>query len=205
MKDTKQIITEKALELFNEKGIEYVGMRELAASMDTRIGNITYYFPTKDDLVYHLGTAYRALNTETRAAQKVHSMESLLVLFTALYHNQVKYRCMPLSFVHLVEHNAAVALAYKEVRIERSSANESLLRGLAMAGYLKTDDEQLGTLARSFNLISRFWLSEAIISGHHRSSLEGQIPAYIRLLANLLKPYATAKGRRDMERFFGEQ
>ena len=48
---TEKKIVETALKMFNESGIEYVGMRELAAALDMRIGNLTYYFPTKDDLV----------------------------------------------------------------------------------------------------------------------------------------------------------
>ncbi|RYZ50620.1 MAG: TetR/AcrR family transcriptional regulator, partial [Chitinophagaceae bacterium] len=42
--NTKDKIRDKALELFNERGIEYVGLRELAALLNIRVGNITYYF-----------------------------------------------------------------------------------------------------------------------------------------------------------------
>jgi AcrR family transcriptional regulator len=44
MGDTAKKILHKALELFNERGIEYVGMRELAASFGITIGNVTYNF-----------------------------------------------------------------------------------------------------------------------------------------------------------------
>jgi len=47
--DTRKKILDKALEMFNERGIEYVGLRELASILDMRVSNITYYFPTKDD------------------------------------------------------------------------------------------------------------------------------------------------------------
>ena len=49
--ETEERIVTKALEMFNQSGVEYVGMRELAAALDMRVGNVTYYFPTKDDLV----------------------------------------------------------------------------------------------------------------------------------------------------------
>ena len=205
MKDTKQNILSKALELFNEKGVEYVGMRELAAAMNTRIGNITYYFPTKDDLVHGIGAEYAQLNTQTRAAHTVVSIATLLSLFEALFRNQVAYRCMLLSFVHIMEHNVAAAQAYKSVRTQRTSANEAVLRGLAASGYLKADEAQVLTLAQSFNLINRFWLSEAIISGHPRGKLHAQIPKYLGLVAGLLKPYATAKGLREIKAFLGEE
>ena len=48
---TKEIIVQKAVEMFNEQGVEYVGVRELAKELGMKGGNITYYFPTKDDIV----------------------------------------------------------------------------------------------------------------------------------------------------------
>ena len=50
-KSTEEKIVQTALRMFNESGIEYVGMRELAGALKMRVGNLTYYFPTKDDLV----------------------------------------------------------------------------------------------------------------------------------------------------------
>ena len=35
--NTKDKIRDKALEMFNERGIEYVGLRELAAILDMRV------------------------------------------------------------------------------------------------------------------------------------------------------------------------
>lgn len=201
MKDTKNEIAERALNLFNEKGIEYVGMREIAAAMNTRIGNITYYFPTKDDLVFFIGTAYQQANTIIRSDFPVASIAGLLALFESLFTNQVRYRCLLLSFVHIMEHNVAAAKAYKSVRSERAASNESAVRALAEGKFLKADSVEISTLGSALNIVGRFWLSEAILSGHHRSKLESQIPRYLIFLANLLKPYATAKGLREIEAF----
>ena len=41
---TDERIVSKALEMFNERGIEYVGLRELAATLKMRVGNITSTF-----------------------------------------------------------------------------------------------------------------------------------------------------------------
>ena len=51
---TEEKILSKALELFNARGIEYVGLRELAGILEMRVSNITYYFPTKDELFNRL-------------------------------------------------------------------------------------------------------------------------------------------------------
>ena len=54
LKNTKIKISKKASELFNEKGYNNVTLREIAAAAGTTIGNLTYYFPQKDDLLASL-------------------------------------------------------------------------------------------------------------------------------------------------------
>lgn len=49
-------IIEKAKKLFNEKGSYKVSLREIAKAAGTTIGNLTYHFPTKDDLIASLQT-----------------------------------------------------------------------------------------------------------------------------------------------------
>lgn len=47
----KQII-EKAIELFNEKGYESVTMRDISGALQISVGNLTYHFKKKDDILY---------------------------------------------------------------------------------------------------------------------------------------------------------
>ncbi len=48
---TKQKILNKALDLFNSKGIEKVTTRHIAKSIDMSQGNLHYHYPTKDVLI----------------------------------------------------------------------------------------------------------------------------------------------------------
>ena len=48
---TKQNICENAKRLFNEKGYSQVSLREIAEAADTTIGNLTYHFPQKENLI----------------------------------------------------------------------------------------------------------------------------------------------------------
>ena len=69
MKTEDKIVT-KALEMFNIRGIEYVGLREISAELGIRVGNITYYFPTKDDLVNRLSLDLNKLNSKVFVAAR---------------------------------------------------------------------------------------------------------------------------------------
>lgn len=50
MKRKEQILS-AAVRLFNQKGYGNVSLREIAAEAGTTIGNLTYHFPQKEDLI----------------------------------------------------------------------------------------------------------------------------------------------------------
>src|SRR5918995_2707821 len=89
-------IVDTALEMFNASGIEYVGMRELATALGIRIGNLTYYFPTKDDLVYRLSLQLAEENSRTIIAVEAMTMPLFFDMLRMVFRNHVKYRCLML-------------------------------------------------------------------------------------------------------------
>lgn len=54
MKIRKEDILDTALRLFNEKGIDGVTTRDIANVLGISLGNMTYYFPTKNDILLGL-------------------------------------------------------------------------------------------------------------------------------------------------------
>lgn len=51
MKDTRQRLCLAAVSLFNEKGYDNTSLREIAEAAGTTIGNLTYHFPHKEELI----------------------------------------------------------------------------------------------------------------------------------------------------------
>jgi AcrR family transcriptional regulator len=201
MMNTLEKILDKALEMFNERGIEYVGLRELAAVLDMRVSNITYYFPTKDDLVYQLSLELSKLNSETIVATENLTMTTFLQMLHTVFQNHVKFRCLLLSVVHLMRQNKHMAAAYKKTQTERNATIRKNLQVLAAGGYLKIkDDAEMDYLVSSVSLISRFWISEATVS-FRQLSTEAQIHHYLTLIIKMLAPYITAKARKETQVF----
>jgi len=198
---TDERIVSKALEMFNERGIEYVGLRELAATLNIRVGNITYYFPTKDDLVNRLSLDFSALNSMVMVNNNDITLKSFLEMLDLVFNNHITYRCLLLSFVHLMEQNKAIASRYKKTQGDRNSTLKSNLTTLVKKGDLIIEDESATEfLVSSIGLISRFWISEAAISFRHWTS-DQQIKHYLMLIVKLLSPYATTQGKKDLEQF----
>lgn len=196
---TEEKIVAKALELFNERGIEYVGLRELAAVLGIRVGNITYYFPTKDDLVNRLAVDLAALNSQLIIRSEHLTLYSFLEQYPKIFANHVQYRCLLLSFVHLIEQNKVLSEQYKKTENQRRTTIVSNLLSLQTSGYLEPGTDSK-FLVSALTLIGRFWISEASISFRHLSSQE-HISHYSALIAKLLIPYVTPKGQNDIQQF----
>ncbi|TLV04013.1 helix-turn-helix transcriptional regulator [Dyadobacter luticola] len=187
--------------LFNEKGIEYVGMRELAAALDMRIGNLTYYFPTKDDLVLKLLETFSAADVAIHEANKVKSLYDFLLKNALLFDNSLKYKALSLSMVHLIEQNPKIGANNSLVGNAYETRLNEEIALLAKNNYLKfkSSIEQL-LLVSTNSLQNRFWMSEALLDGN-RKTLEGQKNHYLSMKAFLFTPYATQAGLKDIERF----
>jgi hypothetical protein len=106
-----------------------------------------------------------------------------------------------LSFVHLIKQNKLIATAYKKTQQMRRDTIRSNFSILADQGFIKpANDEVFQFLTSTVALISRFWLSEAAISFRVMTS-DDQIRYYLKLITDLLLPYATAKGKKEIEQF----
>ena len=197
--DTEERIVEVALEMFNKAGVEYVGMRELASALDMRIGNLTYYFPTKDDLVNRISLDLADENNKTIVPIEEVTMKGFFEMLRQVFHNHLKYRCLMLSFVHLLERNPIIAKRYGKIQSKRNETWANNVMALQKGKYITTDSqEEIDFLVSTIALIARFWISEATISykGH---SEQAQIAHYLNMIARIFLPYATSKGKKDLE------
>ena len=197
----QEFVLSKALEMFNEKGIEYVGLREIAARLNIIVSNITYYFPTKDDLVNQLTVKLSHLNSQTMADNKNLTLHSFLEMLEKVFMNQVQYRCIMLSIVHLMEQNKVISSRHKLTQKQRNKILEENIKTLESGRYLvlKNQDDR-NILASTISLIARFWISEAAIS-YKQLSPGDRIRYPLSLIAHLLLPYTTAKGKRQIDLF----
>lgn len=198
---TKEKIFTKALELFNNEGVEYVGMRELAAHLNMRVSNITYYYPTKDDLVFAISQGLKEANSKIVVENDNITLLAFLNMLKQVFHNHVQYRCLLLSFVHLMEQNKVIKSQYKKTASSRNMAISANISHLIKNGFLKfKDNSDVEYLVSSLSLIIRFWISEAAVS-QSRLSVENQIHHYLILTAKTIQPYTSKKGEKELLHF----
>lgn len=201
---TEERIVDAAREMFNQSGIEYVGMRELAAALDMRIGNLTYYFPTKDDLVNRLSLDLTEANNKTIVPADQVTIRTFFGTLRQVFENQVRYRCLMLSFVHIMERNPIVAKRYGKVQSKRNETWANNVLALKKGKYISTEDQaEVDFLVSTIALIARFWISEAAVSSKDKSEQQ-QLDHYLSMIARIFLPYATAKGKKELEEYFNK-
>jgi AcrR family transcriptional regulator len=196
-------IVETALKMFNENGIEYVGMREIATTLGIRIGNLNYYFATKDDLVNRLSLGLAEENSKTIIVHEQISMSLFFETLRQVFRNHLKYRCLMLSFVHLIQRNALIAKRYSKAQAYRNQVWETNIKGLINSKYLVADTTEVAFLVSTIALIARFWISESVISFKTESD-EAQMRHYLKMIARIFLPYSTAKGKAYLNEILDE-
>ncbi len=78
MSNTKERIINTAIELFNEKGFVSVTMRDLANELDMSLGNLTYHFKKKEELMEAIhGRIIEERNVMLESVQMIPSIENI--------------------------------------------------------------------------------------------------------------------------------
>src|SRR6476646_9564199 len=86
MSERKEDILKTALQLFNKKGIDEVRTRDIAKEMKISLGNLTYYFPAKSDIVLALVEELMKAIEEALAQNNTNPSKNILTV----YYNQVE-------------------------------------------------------------------------------------------------------------------
>lgn len=204
MSKTKDKIVEKALELYNEFGIEYVGVRELAKELNVKGGNITYYFPTKNDLIREIQVRLSESNTELFEEDREVSIYNFLQLHAMVYENQYSYRAIFTSLPLLMKQGSISVEHYKEQQVNRTRGVYQHMKSLFLGGYFQTAKaDDMDAILHAIILHNRFWISEATVDDVIKEK-NIALQRAIERLASLLSIISSEKGKTDIKRFLAD-
>ena len=143
-------ILEGASRVFRQRGLHATGMRDIAAELDMHVGNLYYYFRSKQDLLAFcqqdaldglLSRAHRILQNDRRADSQLYKL--------VYSHVQLLNHELPASLAHL-EVEALEPAARRPV-LRRRDDYERLLRQAVdngiRAGLFRPTDPKVATLA----------------------------------------------------------
>jgi AcrR family transcriptional regulator len=201
MSETRQRILDTARELFNERGLHRVGVREIAREARISPGNLSYHFATKDDLVTALLTELHELDARTVFADlpKTFSLADLYQAARGSMRNALGFRFVLLGYADAVRGSPELQKREEALALRRRKRSVTLLELLADNGYLerRAASARADYLHEQGEMISGGWLNAAAL----RPDLSGDEAAilhYAKLGCALLEPHCTPKGARQM-------
>lgn len=189
MKTKKQIL-EVSRVLFNEKGVMNVTLRDVAKSMKRSYGNITYHYPTKEDVLTSL---FEEMNNELTSLQSPKDASNLMLYLLELpkfsFDITVKYLFFTLDYNELKRNYSKLFVKVNSLSEERGKKWKMLLIHLRNEGFLK---EELSNDDLDFIMTLSVSLRGAYFQ---MTELEFYSKTEYSLILNqMLKPYLCDRG-----------
>jgi hypothetical protein len=98
-----------------------------------------------------------------------------------------------------MERNPIISKRYAKVQSKRNETWLNNVLALKKGKYLAIESqEEVEFLVSTTALIARFWISEAAISSKGLDE-QVQLSHYLKMIARVYLPYATTKGKKDLE------
>ena len=188
----KDEILETAKELFNKQGYEAVSMRDIAAGVGISVGNLTYHYPKKTDIVLALMTRTRYPEMQNQNIQTLADLDNYIRRLLASVIDHFFY------FRHVGYFMTEPALKESE-KANSIVVRENFMLGLnnlKVNGYF-TDSftPELSRALGNFMMLSHYnWAQYAILRDEN---VDEAVEAFTLDHWKVLKVFFTEKGRAE--------
>jgi len=199
---TKEKILSSSLKLFNKTGVGEISMRDIADKCQMSVGNLTYHFKKKDDLVFalflELVEEMNVIFNDQLKLEKT-SVKSLYESTIITYRCLLKYKFCMIDFVHLMKQIPRIQKVFQELMEVRKVQFEQLFKTAIETGLLKQEEfsGQYAMFSASLNVYGDFWISNAEIL--YKGSEEEAIEQYTMVFLNMFYPYFTKESKEDFK------
>ena len=182
----REMILETARRLFNQEGFARVSMRALAKECDMAVGNLTYYYPHKEDLVTAL---MQDAFVQTKPEEPIHSFEDMTEQFARMLSTLWRY-----------------AFYFMDERFARSSVPHNLqIRERIMEGFGYLQEE--GMFSAAFDEKTQSGVLDMLLMTHMtwvrltiKMGIEPDINSFLEKHWLILGPYLTERGEAACKR-----
>ena len=200
MSKTKKKIIETTIELFNEHGFANVSLPNISDKLGISLGNLTYHFPKKDQLIEAIYTTFQDdLATITKEYELLSDLGGMDEQLRDFYHFQKRFQFFYLDLLELERAYPDIAKKHY-VHIERQidGLYQSFTHNQSIGNLIEVNSEKTYQhLAHQFWMSIVFWSLQLVVRGK-----EGTIDDMSETAWQLVLPYATDKGKTDFKNIF---
>lgn len=193
-RNLKEEILSKAGELYRERGFDQVSMRDIADGLDISVGNLTYHFKRKEDLVE---AVVRRMHDSYRWPQPARNLCRLATLL-----QDIRSRLQENAYyIWKSSHMETLRPVMVEIQASMVEKSQALLRESFVALWqegLFRGEAEIGTysgLVRATLMVSTFWMPQM------KMEMEwGGAPDYSETIWGILVPALTGEGMEAYHR-----
>ncbi|MES2589045.1 MAG: TetR/AcrR family transcriptional regulator [Bacteroidota bacterium] len=203
MKKRRDLILETSLNLLNEKGIDEVTTREIAKTLKISLGNLTYYFPAKKDIILALTHELTKAVDEALSEASANEAPNLLVQYfkqvEIIFTTQLKFKFIVHKrygeIISLFPEVQKVAQDFLKIRFD---AWEQLNKQLVKEKFAKKE-LVIDSHAHSYvlNILALFWHQEFLIYLPELTDKQ-KVDKALAIFFQSYKPYLTKKGLDEL-------
>ena len=198
MKNTRQLILDNALILFNTQGLAKVTLRTIANELGISQGNLNYHFKKREVIIE---TLYFQLvkNIDKNISVSVGTenvLEVLISISNRIMYDFYDYRFFLLDFVQIIRENKIIREHYFKLTKQREQQFAMFFNFLIEDKIMRREilPNEYENLYKRLKILGDFWISSAETESHSLS--KKVIPKYSELINQTIYPYLTTKGQK---------
>ena len=205
MASTKERILNTAVDLFNSKGFVNVTMRNLADELGISLGNLTYHFKKKEDLMEAIHEQIdEERNVLLESVQMIPSIANIHQQMVPLLQLYERYRFLQQDILEINRGYPQLAEKKKDQIRNQVKYIKAIIDYSVGSGNMKPESRlgQYQQLAETVWMIITFWLTQRELRGQ-KGNLYNQARSAIW---NLVIPLLTEKGESNFNKIdFNEE
>jgi len=203
MSNRRENILKTALELFNERGIDGVTTRDIAKKIKISLGNLTYYFPSKSDIVFALMQELGKVVDEALANHTETGKNALVNYFyqvELIFKTHFKYKfIMQKRYGEIVSTFPESQQFVRDFLKIRFDAWEQLNKQLVKEKLAKKElVEESNAHSYILNILALYWHQEFLIYFPELSDKQ-KVEKALAIFFQAYKPYLTKKGIDELK------
>ena len=199
MKNTKGLILNTALELFNTEGLSKVSLRTIANKMGISQGNLNYHYKKREIIIEALYFQLVGKMDENMLKSQVNTigLEVMFNMSFVMMESFYEYRFFMLDFVQIMREHDKIKMHYLQLTKLREEQFLVLFNLLEENGVLRKEmlpNEYL-YLFKRFQILGDFWISSAEVTKSRLS--KKMVEEYSIIINQAIFPYLTDVGKKE--------
>ncbi|NVK52342.1 MAG: TetR family transcriptional regulator [Flavobacteriaceae bacterium] len=199
MKNTKEIILDTALELFNSRGLAKVKLRTIANEIGISQGNLNYHFKKREDVIeaLYFRLVESISHNMSKNSESTNFIKVLFGMSKSVMLDLYTYRFIMLDFVQVMRENEKINKHFQELKTQREKQFLAFFDILINTGLMRNEvlPNEYKNLYIRLQILGDFWISSAEID--KKKLTKASIAMYAEIMNQTIYPYLTKKGRKE--------